>query len=79
MRVTPEHKIILQGEGGEEFPEINDPVYLYNIGDRFMMYFFDEETEQTAAHEFEVTDIKHEVHSIIDCEQRVVINVKRVE
>ena len=79
MRATAEHKILFHGEDGEEFPDLNNPIYLYNIGDKFTLHFFDEETEVPMVHEFEVTNIKHEVHSIIDCEQRIIVSVKRIE
>jgi hypothetical protein len=75
MRVVAEHKIIFKHVGGAELPEVVDPIYNYKVGDRFRLFYFNPETETADMQEFEVTGIEHELHEVVNGEQKIIVTV----
>lgn len=67
------------GSWGDDvvLPDLINPFYLYKVGDRFS--HTDVMGDEAIYKTFEVMEVKHELHRVIDGEQFIICKVKEIK
>lgn len=87
MKIFTEHIIQFEIEDDDiklETLIIENPVYMYKVGDKLTAYYMTMDEDSKDIKEnitvFEVTDVKHEIQeTMLILEQRIIVYLKKVE
>jgi len=87
MKIFTEHRIQFEIEDDDiklETLIIENPVYMYKVGDKLTAYYMTMDEDSKDIKEnitvFEVTEVKHEIQeTMLILEQRIIVYLKKVE